>query len=179
VEVVDPRALDVVLGVTPADAARIRQGATVTLSRGQSVGGEPLGTGSVADVGAVVDPASRSVSVRVRVPASRRPLRVGEVVFGRVAVNVRQAVVVPSAALDPEGDAFKVFVVDATGIAHERPVKVGARTEATAEILDGVRPGERVVTTGAYGVADSAKVVPLGRAGDSAGTASAASPDER
>jgi RND family efflux transporter MFP subunit len=179
VEIVDPRALDVVLGVTPSDAARIRRGATVTLFGGQSAGGEPLGTGSVADVGAIVDAASRSVSVRVHVPAARRPLRVGEVVFGRVAVNVRQAVVVPVAALVPEGDTFKVFVVDAGGIAHERPVKVGARNETTAEILDGVRAGERVVTSGAYGVADSAKVVPLGRASDSAGTGSAASPGER
>ena len=59
----------------------------------------------------------------------------------------------------PEGDGFKVFVVDATGTAHEREVKVGARTSSGVEIVEGLKAGERVVTSGAYGMQDSAKVV--------------------
>lgn len=166
VEIVDPAALDVVLGVTPADAARVRPGARVELEAGESAGGEALGTGTVADVGAQVDSATRAVPVRVHAPSTRRPLKVGETVFGRVAVHERASVlVVPVAALVPEGDGFKVFVVDAKGIAHERPVKVGARAGAVAEILEGVQAGERVVTDGAYGVADSARVVTVGPAG--------------
>jgi hypothetical protein len=38
-------------------------------------------------------------------------------------------------------------------------VKVGARTSTTAEIVEGLKAGERVVTSGAYGVEDSTKVV--------------------
>jgi multidrug efflux pump subunit AcrA (membrane-fusion protein) len=40
-------------------------------------------------------------------------------------------------------------------------VVVGGRTETVAEILDGLKPGEMVVTDGAYGVDDRAKVVPV------------------
>ena len=58
----------------------------------------------------------------------------------------------------PDGEGFKVFVVDAENIAHEQPVKVGARTDSTAEITEGLKGGERVVTYGAYGVEDSVKV---------------------
>ena len=36
--------------------------------------------------------------------------------------------------------------------------EVGGRSEARAEILRGLAAGERVVTTGAYGVTDSTRV---------------------
>ena len=64
----------------------------------------------------------------------------------------------PAAALVPDGEGFKVFVVDAENIAHEQPVTVGARTDSTVEITEGLKGGERVVTYGAYGVEDSVKV---------------------
>lgn len=162
VEVTDPSALDVLLNVSPTDAARVRPGAAVALSAGQSTSGEPLGDGRVASVGAEVDTTTRGVLVRVLVPAARRTLRVGETVYGQITVATRpSAITVPVEALVPEGDGFKVFVVDAAGVAHARPVRVGGRTDKVAEITDGLTAGERVVTYGAYGVDDSAKVVPV------------------
>jgi hypothetical protein len=92
-------------------------------------------------------------------------LRIGETVFGRIVVGTRpNAVTVPIEALVPEGEGFEVFVVDAARIAHATPVAVGARTSQLAEITSGLAGGETVVTYGAYGVADSATVVPV--AGD-------------
>jgi RND family efflux transporter MFP subunit len=161
VEVADPAALDILLNVTPNDAGRIRPGAKVTLAAGQSAAGDPLGIGTVVDVGGSVDTASRSVNVRVQVPTTRRPLRISETVFGQIAVAVHpNAITVPVEALVPVGEEFKVFVVDAAGTAHERPVSVGGRTDKVAEITRGLAAGERVVTYGAYGISDSAKVVP-------------------
>jgi len=163
VEIADPSAVDILLNVTPTDAGRVRAGMKVTMSAGQSAGGEDLGIGSVVDVGGTVDSSTRTVTIRVQLPTTRRPLRIGETVFGQVAVLTRpSAVVVPNEALVPEGDGFKVFVVDAAGVAHARPVVIGGRTDKVAEITSGLAAGERVVTYGAYGVEDSAKVVPLG-----------------
>ena len=59
----------------------------------------------------------------------------------------------------PAGDRFKVFVLDKAGMAHARSVTVGARTDKVAEIKSGLTGGETVVTYGAYGLEDSAKVV--------------------
>jgi cobalt-zinc-cadmium efflux system membrane fusion protein len=147
VEVADPSALDIVLNVTPTDAARVRSGAAVTLGAGQNAAGEPLGVGTVADVAGTVDSASRSVAVRVRAPATRRPLRIGETVFGQIAAATRpSAITVPLEALVPEGEGFKVFVVDAAGTAHARPVTVGGRTDKVAEITSGLAAGERPST---------------------------------
>jgi cobalt-zinc-cadmium efflux system membrane fusion protein len=159
VEVADPSALDIVFTVTPAEAARIKPSAAVTLSVGQNAGGEPLGSGTVLQVSAAVDSATRGVAIRVRAPSTRRPLRIGETVFGQIVVATHpKAIAVPVAALVPDGEGFKVFVVDAESMAHAQPVTVGARSDSTAEITEGLRGGERVVTYGAYGVEDSVKV---------------------
>jgi membrane fusion protein (multidrug efflux system) len=159
VEVADPSAFDVVLSLGPTEAAAVRQGARVTLSVGEKTGGETLGLGTVASVGAAVDSGSRAVSVRVAVTTPRRALRLGESVFGEIAVETRpNAIVLPVEALVPDPEGYKVFVVDKSGTAIAREVKIGGRTESKVEILEGVKVGERVVTKGAFGMEDSATV---------------------
>jgi membrane fusion protein (multidrug efflux system) len=125
----------------------------------------------VTDLSGTVDTATRSVTVRVQAASTRRPLRIGETVFGAIAVSSRaSAIVVPLEALVPEGEDFHVFVVDAEGVAHQREVKVGGKTSTTAEIIEGLKAGERVVTLGAYGLQDGAKVIPSSAEGDTAST---------
>jgi membrane fusion protein (multidrug efflux system) len=161
VEVADPSAFDVVLSLGPTEAAAVRPGASVDLSAGEKMGGEPLGAGRVASVGAAVDTTSRSVQIRVTVTTPRRALRLGESVYGNIAVETQQrAVVIPAEALVPgdETGTYRVFVVDRTGTAHARDVKVGGRTETRVEIVEGLSGGETVVTQGAFAVEDSAKV---------------------
>jgi len=168
VEIADASAVDVLLSVTPSQAALVHRGARITLSAGQSAAGEPLGSATVVDVSGVVDTASRGVTVRAT-PETHRPLRIGETVFGEIVAIVKpNAVVVPLDALVPEGEGFKVFVVDDDGVAHAREVTIGGRTDKFAEITDGLKKGERVVTYGAYGMDDSAKVAPLKPEADSA-----------
>ncbi len=160
VEVADLGALDIIFNVSPSDAARIAPGASVTLSAGESAKGEPLGVGHIVDIGGTVDSATRSVAVRAQAPPTARPLRIGETIFGQISTGVHpRAIVIPVAALVPDGEGYKVFVVTAGNIARERKVTVGRRSETSAEILSGLAQGEQVVTEGAYGLEDSVKVV--------------------
>ncbi len=162
VAVADPTALDIVFSLSPDDGALVRTNDTIVLSSGRTAQGESLGQGQVASIGATVDSSSRGVLVRARLAHPARALRIGETVFGRIAVAVHpQAVVIPVQALVPDGDGLKVFVVE-SGHGLARHVTVGGRTESEAEITDGLKAGEVVVTVGAYGMEDSAKVVPMG-----------------
>ena len=159
VEVADPSALDIVFTVSPTEAGRIHAGDTVAVTSGEGTGGEALGPGVVTSVAAAVDSASRAVAVRARLTRPTRALRIGESVFGRIVTGVNpNAVTVPVEALVPEGDGFRVYVVDSAGVAHARTVTVGARSESLVEILSGVAAGETVVTTGAYGVEDGVQI---------------------
>ncbi len=160
VEVTDPHALDVTLQLTADQAGRVRPGQAVVVTAGQSASGEALGTGRVADVGAELDSATRTVPVRVVLAHPARPLRVGETVMGSIAVGTHpKALAIPGDALVPEGEGYHVFVVDAKGIAYSRDVTVGARNAGYVEILKGLSAGETVVSSGAFGVTDSAKIV--------------------
>jgi len=161
VEVADPTALDVLFNVSPAEAARIHAGDTLSLKSGEGTGAEDLGSAEITNIGGAVDSASRAVAVRARVTRTsrERALRIGESVSGHIVTGVHaNSVTIPIEALVPEGEGFRVYVVDSAGIAHARPVTVGARSENRAEITSGLEAGETVVTTGAYGVTDSVKV---------------------
>jgi membrane fusion protein (multidrug efflux system) len=126
---------------------------------GDAASGELLGPGVVTSIAAAVDSVSRAVAVRARLARPTRALRIGESLVGRIVTGVNpQAVTVPVEALVPEGDGFRVFVVDSAGIAHARAVTVGARSETLVEIVTGLAAGETVVTTGAYGVEDGVRI---------------------
>ena len=160
VEITDPSVLDVVMSIAPADASGLRAGQSADLFEGNAAGTAALGHARVADVSAVVDSLSRGVPVRLALNTSTRTLRVGESVFARIVVAQHaKAVVIADDALVPTGEGFHVFVVDSAGVAHAREVTVGGRAEHRLWISKGLEAGERVVTKGAYGMDDGAKVV--------------------
>lgn len=159
VEVADPSAFDVVLSLSPSDAGAVHQGSSVALTAGEKTGGDALGTGFVASVGASVDTTSRSVAIRVSVTSPRRPLRLGESVYGEIVIERRpNAVTVPIEALVPDPDGYKVYVVDQSGMVIGRVVKAGGRTETRVEIIAGLKGGEKIVSQGAFALQDSARV---------------------
>jgi multidrug efflux pump subunit AcrA (membrane-fusion protein) len=123
---------------------------------------DSVGTGTVVDVGAAIDSLTRGVGVRVRVTSTTRSLRLGESVRGSVAlVTTPNAITVPLAALVPTGEAFRVFVVDSSDVVHVREVTVSGKDATRAHISAGLAAGERVVTSGAYGMDEGARLAPV------------------
>lgn len=159
VALADPDALDLVFSLSIDDAARVHPGDSLLALAGDQGTGDTLGTGWIRDVGVAVDSVTRTVTARGRLARWSRALRIGETVFGRIAVHTTpKAIVVPEVSLVPTGEGYRVFVVDSGGIAHAREVTVGGRGGGLAEITGGVAVGEVVVAAGAYGVTDSARV---------------------
>ena len=160
VEVADPRFIDIVLNVSATEAAQLTKGAPVTLTSGAAEGADTLGTGVVTTIAGAIDSVSRTVAVRVGAPKTVRALRIGESVNGRITLEQRvDAVLVPSAAVVPDGDEYRVYVVDSAGVAHARTVEVGARRDGRIEITAGLKAAERIVTDGAYQVDDGVHIV--------------------
>jgi cobalt-zinc-cadmium efflux system membrane fusion protein len=113
--------------------------------------------GQVEAVGDTVDPAKRTVSVRARVTNAGARLKHEMAVDVQIGSGVRgQGLTVPVAALvDDEG--LRVVFVKEGETYERRPVTVGSISYGRAEILGGVEAGERVVTKGAYQLANMAK----------------------
>jgi len=55
---------------------------------------------------------------------------------------------------------MSVFVVGADSVAHAHHVTVGVRQKGRAEVTGDIQAGDRVATTGAYGLSDGMRVVP-------------------
>jgi len=55
---------------------------------------------------------------------------------------------VPEAAVVYEGDAAHVWVVAGDGLLSLRAIRAGRSSDGLIEVLDGLKPGERVVTKG-------------------------------
>ncbi|MCU0967535.1 MAG: efflux RND transporter periplasmic adaptor subunit [Rubrivivax sp.] len=134
--------------------------------------GQRFGARIVA-VDAVIDPDGRALRARAEVDNPGSRLKPGMFARVRVVFAVREnAVVVPEEALVPLGGRQYVFrVVEGEGgqrVAERIEARVGLRTPGRAELLDGVRAGDVVVTAGQARIAGSerapVRVVELGAA---------------
>ena len=110
----------------------------------------PQKDGRVLALGGVIDPESRTVPLIFELPNPKHALRVG--LSARVHVltggSAMGPVVPLSAIVDDNGQ--EVVYVQAEGEAFERrPLKLGIRDGDEVEVLEGLRPDERVVTRGA------------------------------
>ncbi len=102
----------------------------------------------VLDPGQQVDPATGTVTVTLALPDAGPSLPGGGVTAWITHGTPREALVVPTAAvLEHDGAPF-VFVKTAPESFAARPVRLGARSGTSWEVLGGVAPGERVVTAG-------------------------------
>jgi membrane fusion protein, multidrug efflux system len=114
--------------------------------------------GTILRVNPVVDAATGTVKVTVAMAGGQRELKPG--MFGRVEILYDRrdsAVLVPKDAVLTEDAAQSVFVV-ADGKARRRSIKVGYSDSYNYEVLDGLKSGDQVVTTGQANLKDDARV---------------------
>lgn len=107
--------------------------------------------GAVTWISDVLDEKTRTLKIRVELDNGERLLKPGS--FARVVVtptDQRSGLVVPAAAVQRQKDQSIVFVQDGEGVFKSREVKVGERSLDAVAIIDGLKPGEQVVTNGAF-----------------------------
>ena len=141
--------------VAQAEAASLKIGDEATIS----IPGEPVHVkGKITLVSPAVDPNSTTVEVWVQAPNPKGSLRPGSSVrVTMVAETVKDTVVIPQAALLTTPDGLnQVIVLDTDNAPSKKKVKIGIKDgEAkTVQITDGLSGGERVVTIGAFELAN-------------------------
>jgi len=98
-----------------------------------------------------IDPTSRTLGVVYEVENSERQLAIGQALAVRLFLSQASKVLaVPEGAIIDDGGRPVAFVQVAGESFARRPVRLGARASGYVQIMEGIRPGERVVTKGAY-----------------------------
>jgi RND family efflux transporter MFP subunit len=143
--------------ISQAEAASLKVGDEASITApGQE---EPI-PGKVTLVSPALDPNSTTVEVWVQAQNPHSSLRPGSSVQLAIeSQTVPDALVVPtSALLTGQDGATTVMVIGPDKRAHQQAVKVGLKQADKAQILEGVKEGDQVVATGAYGLPDNTKV---------------------
>lgn len=158
--IVDDSRLEAVLNVPERELATLHAGLPVTLEV-DALPGRSF-AGSIDRVAPVVDAKSGTFRVTCTFDGSGT-LQPG--MFGRIKIDYDQranALTVPRASLLEDESDPAVFVVRA-GKAVRVPVKLGYLDGQWAEIRDGVKAGDQVVTAGMVALRDGSTVQVIGQ----------------
>ena len=121
-----------------------------------ALGDEQL-SGTVSEIVPMADPASRSHTVKIDLPAGPA-LRSGSFGRARFSSGQKQAITIPRRAITERGQLVSVFVVDDSGMARLRLIKTGKAFGDRVEVLTGLSDGERIVIDGVETVSDGRQV---------------------
>ena len=114
--------------------------------------------GTIARISGQADAATGDVDALAQVANADSLLRPGLACRGRLWLpEITDVLAVPVAAVADRAGTSVVTVVR-NHSAHEIEVKLGLRTEDRVEVLQGLSPGECVVTEGGYGLPDNCPV---------------------
>lgn len=151
-ELGDPRALEVEVDVLSADAVRLRPGTPVVLTRwggeapllGEVSRVEPAGFTKVSALG--VEEQRVWVIVALRSPPQQwQGLGDGyRVEASFILWQAEEVLQLPASALFRDGDNWAVFVV-VNGRAEQRQLRIGQRNGLSAQVVQGLAKGDRVI----------------------------------
>jgi RND family efflux transporter MFP subunit len=149
--VTDLRTVWVIGDLYENDFARVAVGSPATVA----IPARPktMLSGRVAYIDPRVDPATRTAKVRVEVPNRDMELRLGMYVTVTFQTGSgERSIVVPRDAVQAIGERSVVYVpVEGDeGRFAERPVKLGVAVGDSLQVLEGLKPGDRVVTAGSF-----------------------------
>ena len=113
--------------------------------------------GVIATINPVLDPQTRSATIRAILPNGDRRLRPGMLLTVSIEAQSRTSAAVPELAIVGEGDASFVYIVEGD-TAKRVKVTTGIRQGGLVEILSGLQPGQRIVTEGVVKLSDGQKV---------------------
>ena len=145
---VDLSRIWVLADVFESDAANVRVGQSAVI-------GLPYqrGKGLVARVSYIqpqVDPATRTLKVRLEAPNPGLQFKPDMFVEVQFQLTSQRKVSVPAEAVLDAGIRKTVFVDRGNGYLEPRRVETGERMGDRIEILKGLKPGERIVTSGNF-----------------------------
>ncbi|MGH7607450.1 MAG: efflux RND transporter periplasmic adaptor subunit [Gemmatimonadales bacterium] len=157
-DLADVSALVVRVRLSELDVVHLRPGARVDVSLDAYP--DARLTGEIRRVFPSADAASRLVPVEVVLGAAPAGVRVRPGYLARVtfALDRRVAVLaVPAPAVGVGDDGAYVFVVQADTVVR-RPIGLGLNADGWVEVSEGLREGERVVTSGHINLRPGARV---------------------
>jgi len=128
--------------------------------------GELIADSRVSFISPQVDNTTQTVLVKAKISNNNKDkLRNSQFIRARVIWGTHEAPSVPVLAVSRIGAQYFAFVAeDQNGklVAHQKALRVGDMVGNDYIVLDGIKPGDRVIVSGTQFLVDGAPVVPQG-----------------
>ncbi len=126
--------------------------------------GNLLAASRVTFISPQVDNSTQTVLVKAQIANSNDSLRTAQFIRARVVWGSQEKPVVPVVAVSRIGGLYFAFVAepDQKGgyVVHQKPLQIGQIVGNDYVVLDGVKPGDKVVVSGTQFLIDGVPVVP-------------------
>jgi RND family efflux transporter MFP subunit len=126
--------------------------------------GNSLATSRVTFISPQVDTTTQTVLVKATIANSNDSLRTAQFIRARVIWGSQEKPVVPVVAVSRIGGLYFAFVAepDQKGgyVVHQKPLQIGQIVGNDYVVLDGVKPGDKVVVSGTQFLIDGVPVIP-------------------
>ena len=119
--------------------------------------------GNLTYVGDQVDASTRTVKARAEI--DNAPAKLKPEMFATIFITTEIAsdvLAIPEEAVQTYGDKKIVFIDKGNGLFERREVSVGRQIDSFYEIINGVKPGEKIVTKGSFPLKSEAQKGELG-----------------
>jgi cobalt-zinc-cadmium efflux system membrane fusion protein len=145
--IADPSSIWLVANVRETDAGQVHLGLPVEVR----VLAYPNRTfkARLTYVATGVDPVTHRLPVRAEIDNRDGALKAEMFANFRILTsNPSEAPAVPEIAVVYEGESAHVWVVEAAGVIRYQGIRTGRSNDGLVEVLEGLKPGERIVTKG-------------------------------
>jgi RND family efflux transporter MFP subunit len=123
-----------------------------------------LATSRVTFISPQVDNATQTVLVKATIANANDRLRTAQFIRARVIWGSQNKPVVPVVAVSRIGGVYFAFVAESDQkggyVVHQKPLQIGQIVGNDYVVLDGVKPGDKVVVTGTQYLIDGIPVIP-------------------
>ncbi|HSH86729.1 MAG TPA: efflux RND transporter periplasmic adaptor subunit, partial [Methylophilus sp.] len=115
-------------------------------------------TGTLAFVGDIVNPATRTVMARANISNSKMLLKPDMLITILLEAKPEKVIAIPSTAIVRENNADHVFAQTLKSKQYKLlPVTLGRTYDDKREVLQGLQPGDQIVLDGAFHVNNERK----------------------
>ena len=109
-----------------------------------------------------VDSTTQSVLAKAPIANNNDKLRNAQFIHARIVWGTQQRTVVPILAVSRLGGQYFAFVAeqqDGKTVAHQKPLQVGEMTGNNYVVLEGIKPGDKIIVSGTQFLIDGAPVI--------------------
>jgi len=157
-----PGSLEAYVYIPVERSAQLKMNMPVQIVNGS---GDVMADSRVSFISPQVDNMTQTVLIKSRIANNEDRLRNLQFIRARVVWGTHDGPVIPVVAVSRVGGQYFAFVAeDQNGklVAHQKPLRIGEMTGNDYVVLDGIKPGDKIIVSGVQFLVDGATVSPQG-----------------